>query len=172
MPILSIIVPVYNKETIAATTNINWKQNGAGNYDSSFTADIPNGSDFTLLFYDSLNSYKSFLVRDNWEQPASDAKGYIRFFPMVVNGTELRITNDTIKVLIGPTTSGGFTNATGAFTPIDTFSTKLRLFDKNVLLDSLPGTSILPGKSYTLYAIGVLGSTGDKRPRLILHQHE
>jgi hypothetical protein len=91
---------------------------------------------------------------------------------MIINANALSITNDTNKVLIPSRAFGDFAGKPAPFTSIDTVVTKLRLYNNSVLLDSLPNATILPGKSYSLYAVGVLGATGDKRPRMILHRHE
>jgi hypothetical protein len=164
--------PDDNLSVAAITDSIGWKIKSRAAFDSIFIADLPNGEDFTMLFYDSASRYKPYLVRDNWKQPASDRKGYYRFFPMIINANAITITNDTNKVLIPSRSFGDFAIGLSPFSEIDSFTTKLRLYNNNVLLDSMPNASILPGKSYTLYAVGVLNGTGDKRPRMILHRHE
>jgi len=164
--------PEYELVAPAATTTMQWKHNASTGFDSTLFTDVPNGSDYTLLFFDSLSRYQSYLVLDQWKQAYSKTQGYYRFFPMVIGGTELRITNDTLKVLIGPRNFADFTSSSSSFTVIDTFTTKLRLYNGSKLLDSIPGASIQPGKSYSIYAIGVINNTTDKRPRIIMHEHE
>ena len=91
---------------------------------------------------------------------------------MIINAGNLALTNDTGKVLLGSQSFGNFISSRASFTAIDSFTTKLRLFNDNILLDSIPAAAVLPGKSYSIYAIGVLNATGDKRPRLIMHEHQ
>ncbi len=156
----------------AVTDSIKWKISGSSSYDSAFLADLPNGYDYTLLFYDSASRYKPYLIKDDWQQPSSETKGYIRFFPMIVGATSIAITNDTGKVLLSGRSFGDFKSKTGSFTAIDSFQTKLRLYNNNVLLDSIVGATILPGKSYTIYGVGVLNASGDKRPRFFIQEHQ
>jgi hypothetical protein len=163
--------PLYNIQAPAATTLMQWKSNLSTGFDSSLLTDIPNGSEYTLLFFDSLGKYQSYLVQDQWEQPSSKTQGYVRFFPMIINGDSLTLTNDTGKILIGSQSFGNFLSG-ATFYPVDTLHNTLRLFNKRTLIDSIPSAEILPGKSYTIYAIGVLNQTGDKRPRMIWHEHE
>jgi hypothetical protein len=148
-----------------------WSHSASPSFDSSFITDIPNASDYTVLFYDSLADRKTFIVKDIWEKK-SDKKGYIRFFPLVMYGNALNIRNDTNKTIITQKSFGNFSGSGGDFTEVDTFTTKLRLYEGSVLLDSLPGTTIAAGKSYSIYAIGVLNTSGEKRPRMIIHMHE
>jgi hypothetical protein len=165
-------IPQYEIQAPAATTEIKWKSNLSSAFDTTILTDIPNGTDYTLLFFDSLGKYESYLVRDQWEQPSSATKGYIRFFPMIINADNLALTNDTGKILLGSQSFGNFISSGASFNAIDSFTTKLRLFNDSTLLDSIPAAAVLPGKSYSIYAIGVLNATGDKRPRLIMHEHQ
>lgn len=170
-------LPDYNVQMPAVTDTVGWKPRGAAAYDSLMLTDLPSGADFTLLFFDSMSRRKSLLLRDRWQQPASESQGYLRFFPMIVGTDTLRLTNDTLGVLSGLRFFGDFykhSNA-GAFTAIDTMHTVLRLLNKRAntidTIASLPAAAILPGKSYSLYAVGVRGQLGAKQPRLILHEH-
>ena len=162
-------LPEYALAAPAATTTMQWKHNASTGFDSTLVTDIPNGSDYTLLFFDSLNRYQGYLVRDQWQQAYSDRQGYYRFFPMVIGAEQLMLTNDTNKVLVPERNFGSFNPA---FTTIDTFTTKLRLYNGNKLLDSIPGATVRPGKSYSIYAIGVLNNTTDRKPKIIMHEHE
>jgi len=124
-------------QTPAATTVVQWKSNTSAGYDSSFTTDLANGTDYTLLFYDSLKKYRPYLVKDDWKQPASETKGYIRFFPMIINSRTLTLTNDTGKVLMNSQTFANFASAnTAPFKQIDTFHTTLLLFSDTTLISS------------------------------------
>lgn len=163
--------PEFDVAVPATTAMIQWKNNLSTNFDSSFIADLPNGTNYTLLFFDSLSRYQSYFVKD--EKPAStgDKQGFIRLFPMIINASQLRITNDTFKVLLGPQNFGSFFNTVQSFTAIDSFTTQLRLFNNNTIIDSLPNVTVAAGKSYSLYAIGVIGATGEKRPRLLIQEH-
>jgi hypothetical protein len=162
-------IPKYNMIAPAATTTIKWKHQGSAVYDTILKTDVPNAADFSLFFYDSLKKKKSFLIRDLWQQPNSKTQGYIRFFPMVIGASRQMLANDTNKVLVPETAFGAFPEK---FTPIDSFTTKLRLYNGSDLLDSIPFASVQPGKSYSIYAIGVLKQTGSRKPKLILHQHQ
>ena len=164
-------MPVYEKNVPASTSVMEWAHTASPVFDTSFITDIPNASDYTVLFYDSLAERKAFIVKDIWKKE-SDKKGYIRFFPVVIGGQQLNIRNDTNKTIINPKSFGSFAASGSDFTEVDTFTTKLRLYEGAILLDSLPGTTIAAGKSYSIYAIGVLNAGGEKRPRMILHQHE
>ncbi len=162
-------IPKYNLPAAAGTTDVRWKLNGAADFDSSFFADLPNASDFSLIFYDSINRFKSVLLRDNWKQPESKSKGYIRFFPLIIGANQQQLANDTNKILVSAKTFASFTDA---FTAIDTFTTKLRLYNGTKLLDSLPAATIQHGKSYSVYAIGILNAKGKNKPRMIMYEHE
>ena len=162
---------VYEKTVPASTSVMEWAHTASPAFDTSFITDIPNASDYTVLFYDSLAKRKAFIVKDIWKKN-SDNKGFIRFFPMVIGGQQLNIRNDTNKIIINTKSFGSFAPSGSDFTEVDTFTTKLRLYEGAILLDSLPGTTIAAGKSYSIYAIGVLNEAGDKRPRMIIHQHE
>lgn len=166
--------PDYYLSVPAITDSIKWKISSRALFDSAFVADLPNGRDFTVLFYDSASRLTSYMVKDDWQQPASDKQGYYRFFPMIVNANALKITNDTGKTLMSGRGFGDFQKRVelGSFSAIDSFTTKLKLYNNNVLIDSIPGATIVPGKSYTIYGVGVLNATGDKRPRFFLQEHQ
>lgn len=156
----------------AATTTLSWKNNASADWDSSFLTDLRNGTDYTLLFYDSLQRYKPYLVKDDWQPSSSATKGWLRFFPMTIGTKTLTLTNDTGKVIMGSQSFAKFASAnTAAFTEVDTFHTTLLLFSDTILISKLPNAAILPGKSYSLYATGVVNATGDKEPKMILQEH-
>ena len=164
-------IPLYEKQAPATTGTMEWKHNTSPLNDSSFITDIPNGTDFTFIVYDSLGRQKTWLQKDDWKR-SSDKKGYIRFFPLVMGGKLLNIRNDTNKTIIPSRAFGSFSNPGSDFIEVDSFTTKLRLYENATLLDSLPNTTIAAGHSYTIYAVGVLGQAGSKRPKMIIHQHE
>lgn len=165
----------------ALTDSIQWKLKGAAKYDSSFIGDIPVGSDFSLLFFDSVNStskYQTYFFRDHWQQPASENKAYIRFFPMLVGGDSLnviRYVNDSVLGnLSGSRKFGDFVGgSSGAnFATVDTFSQKMWLYNGSVKLDSINIQTLKPGKSYSVYIVGVIGNTTTRKPKMIVHEHE
>jgi len=164
-------LPLYEKTAPATTGIMEWKHNTIPFNDSSFMTDIPNGQDYTFIFYDSIGRQKTWLQKDDWKK-SSDKKGYLRFFPLVIGSKLLNIRNDTNKTIIQSRAFGSFLATGSDFLEVDTFTTKLRLYENATLLDSLPNTTILAGHSYSIYAIGVLGQSGDKRPKMIIHQHE
>lgn len=163
----------------ALMDSIKWKLKDATSYDTSYIGDIPNGVDFTMLFFDSAKRYQTYFFRDNWQQPASESKAYLRFFPLVSGGDSLAVTayiNDTtIRNMSGRRVFADFTSSAtaGAFTAFDTLNTKFWLYNKNKPLDSINNLSIKAGKSYTIYMLGVLGNTTDARkPRLFVYEHK
>lgn len=164
--------PNYEVQTPAATTMIEWLHNGSPLVDSSFLTDIPNGTDFQMIFYDSIGVLKTYLQQDFWKQPASSSTAYIRLMPLVINANNLLVTNDTNKAVLPSTGFGNFFAAGQDFNPVDTTVTKLKLFNSSQLLDSLTGIKLLAGRSYTIYAMGVLGATDDKKPKMIMHLHQ
>ncbi|MES2649944.1 MAG: hypothetical protein V4717_23910 [Bacteroidota bacterium] len=161
--------PKFNLTAPAATTTVRWKHQGVPGFDSAIKTDVANNADFTLFFYDSLKYFKSYLIRDEWKQAASKTKGYIRFFQMVIGAGRLKLANDTNKVLVAETSFGAFS---GKFIEIDSFITKLRLYNGTAILDSIASARVEPGKSYSIYAVGVLNQTDAKKPRLIIHEHQ
>ncbi|TAD81844.1 MAG: DUF4397 domain-containing protein [Bacteroidetes bacterium] len=165
----------FYEPTPSATTTVRWKRNSSTGFDSSFVTDLPNGTDFTLLFFDSVQRYQTVLMRDNWQQPKSGSQGYLRLLPMVVNARSLRLTNDTGRTIISGRAFADFKNSTSlqGFTATDTTTNNTyKLFNGSVLLDSIMGVNVLGGTSYSIYAIGVLNATGVNKPKLVLHQHQ
>ena len=92
-------IPDYAVPAPAITDSMQWKITSHTSWDSSFLTDLANGANFTLLFFDSSKRYQTYMVRDNWSQPASDSKGYLRIFPMLIGGDSLTLRDDTLKVL-------------------------------------------------------------------------
>lgn len=164
--------PVYNAPAPATTSTLRWKHNGPGGADSSIFTDVPAGIDFTLLFYDSLDKKKVFLVRDKLKKTSANSRAAIRFFPLVIGAAQQNLRNDTGKILINAKSFGSFNPAGSDFTELDSVTTSLKLYNGADLLDSIPRTHIEAGMHYTVFAIGVLNDTGDKKPRLILHRNE
>lgn len=167
--------PAFYLPAPAATSLVQWKRNSSAGYDSSFTTDLPNAADFTLLFFDSARKYQTVMMRDDWRQPNSNNQGYLRFLPMVVNATALRLVNDTGRSLVTGRSFADFkTNFTlRSFTAMDTTTNNtFKLYNGATLIDSIKNTTIAPGSSYTIYAYGVLNATGTNRPKLLIHKHE
>ena len=168
-------VPSFNVPSIAATTNVKWKRNTSTTFDSSFNTDLPNATDFTLLFFDSAKKYQAVLMPDYWQQATSKSQSYLRFLPMINSANNLRLTNDSGKTIISNRGFGDFINNTNyrGFEAADTTTkNKLKLYNGNVLIDSLQSVNLKPGKSYSIYAIGILNSTGVTKPKMIIHEHE
>jgi hypothetical protein len=92
-------LPEYALAAPAATTTMQWKHNASTGFDSTLVTDIPNGSDYTLLFFDSLSRYQSYLVRDQWQQ-LSIAR-VITGFSMVIGAEQLMLTNTPIRSWFG-----------------------------------------------------------------------
>jgi|GEM_PF-3648095 hypothetical protein len=155
------------------TGSFGWSKAGISVADSTYKTDFSNESSYTLVFYDSLAKYKTYLVRDIFFDEASKNKCGIRLFAATINATNLTITNDTGRVLLG---NRKFANFSGqienAFSEIDTSSsTVLRLYHNSSLLDSVSGVKLEPGRSYSCFTSGILNGNGAFRPRLFLQLH-
>jgi hypothetical protein len=161
--------PRFGVTAPAATTTFHLKHNSGTLIDTSFLTDIPNGSKFLLFFYDSLGKLKTFLARETWQQTASSSQAYLRLMPMVINAATLQVANDTNRILIPSQTFGDFGTATTDFAAVDTTVSKLKFFQGTSAIDSITGVKLLAGHSYTIYATGVLGASGDKKPVFLLH---
>lgn len=177
-PSLAFGVPDEYISIPAITDSIKWKIRDSARFDTSYIGDIPNGADFTMLLFDSAKRHKTYLFRDNWQQPASETKAYLRFFPLLVGGDSLAVTayiNDTtIRNMSGRRVFADFTSSTTAgFTAFDTLTTKFWLYNKKIALDSINNLSIKAGKSYTIYMLGVLGNTtAARKPRMFVYEHK
>lgn len=162
----------------ALTDTIRWKLSSRTAYDTSFLGDLPNGTDFTLLFYDSAQRYKSMLLRDRWQETASANKAYIRFFPMLVGGDSItvrRYLNDSTQINLSGVRRFADFNASpsaGHFAEVDSSGTKWWLYNKSEKLDSINRQQLVPGKAYTIYIIGVVGNTDSRKPRLVVYGHQ
>jgi hypothetical protein len=178
-PTLAYGLPDEYVSVPALTDSIKWRLKGRSRYDTAFIGDIPNGTDFTMLFFDSASNYKTYFFKDRWQQPPSTDKAYLRFFPLVVGGDSLAVTafiNDTtIRNMSGRRVFADFTTvSTGnSFTPFDTLNTKFWLYNKKSALDSISNLRLQAGKSYTIYLLGVLGeTTAARKPRILVYEHK
>ena len=161
----------------AITDSFGWRKTGATTKDQYIMTDLPNGNDYSLFFLDSTVGYKSFFIRDDWKQPMVEKKAYLRFIPLLIDAAELRLADDTNRLIVSSYRQfADFLNnsSLAAFNAADTFTNELRLVQgaNLVTIDSLPNTVLLPGHSYTAYAIGVPGNTTTRKPKLILYEHK
>jgi hypothetical protein len=155
------------------TGSFGWAKSGTTRADSTFKTDLPNGSSFTLVFYDSLARYKTSIVKNIFFDEDSKNKCGIRVFAATINASNLTITNDTGKVLLGNMQFADFAGATeNPFSETDTSGgTILRMYHNNLLLDSIKGVKLEHGKSYSLFTSGIINGSGTWRPRLYIQAH-
>ncbi|HMP91684.1 MAG TPA: hypothetical protein PKD90_02360, partial [Phnomibacter sp.] len=137
----------------------------------------PAGKGFTLLFYDSAQRYKTWLVRTDWAQTPVAGKAFLQMLPMIMGGSNLSIENDTGRVLFSGRRFADFANQnTMVFTQVDTTRLKLRLVQgtgaSRQVLDSFNSFGLQQGRSYTIFTSGVLGQAGNYRPRMWVYAHE
>lgn len=162
--------PTYSFQ--ASTNYFGWKLNPSPDYAARFLTDLPNGSNFTFLFYDSIHQYKVAILKDDWRENLVEDQSIVRFIPMIIGTGSMQLTNDTNRVLLANRSFGDFLLGKDEFFPVDTMLTKLRLYTDGQLLDSIPNQALKPNTAYTIYGVGVVGSSGDSRPRMIVIEHE
>jgi hypothetical protein len=148
----------------AGSRNIKVNATGTANSVINATLSFTKDKNYSLFAFNRLASIGAILVEDNLAIPAS-GQAHIRFFHLSPNAPAV-----TVGTLSGTTFSAVFSNrvfetqatatANQAFTPVPagTYNFDVRANGNSVL--NLPNTVLQAGKIYTVFARGLVGSTG------------
>jgi hypothetical protein len=158
-----------NKIVSSGTIKFSFFEAGFVQPISTFTTNLEANAQYTGFIFDSTKKKDLFFVKDMLPTKITEGKAAIRFFSLMPNTQNLRLVNDTGKLLLSGIKFKGYSNQ---FEEIDTTNLPLKILDASnaTLINKAPET-ISQGKIMTLYLIGSINGIGAQKPRLIVQKH-